>query len=309
MSETHDYTSLLAKIEGVTTAINTPLTSSGELDSKGLECLIDRLLAAGISCIFALGWNGEGPVLTDSVRAEVIRRTCDIVRHRVPVMVGVSEQSLPRAAALVEVARSANAELVLATPPFSYAIPQELVVEYFESLAGLAKIPLVIYDNGETSVRLHTDTLARLSRVPGIVGVKSYAPWQDMQRQFLTIHKPDQFVVISGDEYLYGPALFGGMRHFTMGGPGNVCPAWCTSMFDAAVAGKWDEVSSKHKRLIGFCDGLYAGVETPYAAIKYALQVMGVCRAYISSPHRMPASPQQENIEAVLKTFADVVAV
>jgi len=309
MSETNHYSSLLGKIEGVITAINTPLTSGFELDVKGLECLIERLLATGISCIFPLGWNGEGPALTDAVRVEMIRRTCDIVRHRVPVMVGVSEQSLQRAAALVEVSRSANAELVLATPPFSYAIPQELVLEYFESLAGLAKIPLVIYDNGETSVRLHADTLARLSSVPGIVGVKSYAPWQDMQRQFLTIHKPDRFVVISGDEYLYGPALFGGMRHFTMGGPGNVCPAWCARMFEAAVASKWEQVSAMHQRLITFCDTLYAGVETPYAAIKYALQVMGVCHAYISSPHRLPAPPQQEHIRATLKSFADVVAV
>ncbi|HXN22724.1 MAG TPA: dihydrodipicolinate synthase family protein [Candidatus Dormibacteraeota bacterium] len=306
-TSSEDTSVLLSRIAGLTTAINTPLTAAGDLDLAGLERLIDRVIEAGSSCIFPLGWNGEGPLLRDQLRMNVIRQTCHIVRGRVPVMVGVSEQSLPRALEMIAVARSAGASLVLSTPPYSYAIPQELIYEYFRSLAAEAGLPVVIYDNGEVGVRPNFETLTRLSSTPRILGVKSYAPWQEMQRQFQTIHVPGRFAVMSGDEYFYGPALCIGVSHFTMGGPGNVCPRWCTRMHQAALARKWDQVLSMHLRLTAFCDELYKDVETPYAAIKYALEVLGICSAFISSPHRMPEVHHRERIRAALSNFKDVV--
>jgi|HubBroStandDraft_6_1064221.scaffolds.fasta_scaffold280217_2 dihydrodipicolinate synthase/N-acetylneuraminate lyase len=302
-----DTSALLSRIAGLTTAINTPLTAAGELDVPGLERLIDRVIDGGGSCIFPLGWNGEGPLLKDQLRISVIRQTCHIVRGRVPVMVGVSEQSLPRTLEMIEVARSAGASSVLSTPPYGYAIPQELIHEYFRALAGTAGLPVVIYDNSEVSVRPDFETLTRLSSIPGIIGVKSYAPWQEVQRQFQTINVPGRFAIISGDEYFYGPALGIGVSHFTLGGPGNVCPGWCTSMHQAALAHKWDQVFSMHLRLTAFCDALYKEAETPYAAIKYALEVLGICSAFISSPHRIPGEHHQERIRLALSNFQDVV--
>ncbi len=301
-----DMSSLLARLEGVTPAINTPLTATGDLDPAGLERLIERVVEGGAASIFLLGWNGEGPLLTDTVRAKLVRQTCHFIRGRLPVIVGVSEQSLPRALEMVEVARSAGANLILSTPPYSYAIPQESIYEYFRALTA-AGMPLVIYDNAEVSVRPSFETLARLSTMPGILGVKSYAPWQEIQRQFQSIHRPGRFAVMSGDEYLYGPALLIGMSHFVMGGPGNVCPAWCTRMLQAARTHKWDEVSAMHLKLVTFCDALYKDVETPYAAVKYALEVLSICSAFISSPHKVPAAHHQERIRAVLAEFKDVV--
>jgi dihydrodipicolinate synthase/N-acetylneuraminate lyase len=139
------------------------------------------------------------------------------------------------------------------------------------------------------------------------VGVKSYATWQEMQRQFQTINAPGRFEIISGDEYLYGPALSIGMTHFTMGGPANICPGWCTRMYQAALARKWDEVYSMHLRLAAFCDALYGNADTVYAVVKYALEALGFCSGFISSPHRMPGAHQREQICSALSRFKDVV--
>jgi dihydrodipicolinate synthase/N-acetylneuraminate lyase len=302
-----EISALLSRMAGVTTAVSTPLTDSGDLDIAGFERLIERVIERGCSCIFPLGWNGEGPLLREQVRLNVIRQTCQIVHGRVPVMVGVSEQSLPRALEMVEVARSAGASIVLSTPPYGYLIPQELIYEYFCALVGVAGLPLVIYDNSEVGVRPNFETLTRLSSIPGIMGVKSYAPWQELQRQFQTIHVPGRFAIMSGDEYLFGPALGIGMTHFTMGGPGNICPGWCTRMYQAALAHKWDEVSRMHLRLASFCDALYKDAETPYASVKFALELLGICSAFISSPHRTPEPHQRERIRAALSKFEDVV--
>lgn len=108
---------LLDRMKGVTVALATPLNGSGELDVQGLEKLIERVMAADVSCLFPLGWMGEEPLLTDRVRGAMMRETCRLARGRLPVMIGVSDQSLTRALDLAEMARQAGADLILSTPP------------------------------------------------------------------------------------------------------------------------------------------------------------------------------------------------
>jgi 4-hydroxy-tetrahydrodipicolinate synthase len=223
-------------------------------------------------------------------------------------MIGVSEQSLPRALELAGMAEQAGGDLILSTPPYSYSIPQSLIYEYFKELAARSGMPLVVYQNDEVGVRVEVETLVRLSTTPGIIGVKGYMPFNQLQRCFRKADQPGRFAVMSGDEYLYAAALLLGIRHFTMGGPGNVCPMWCTSIYRSALDNDWTAVSKKQRRLTDFCDALYTGMDTAYAAIKYALKCLGVCSAHISSPHRAISPEQQKQVERVLTEYAEVVA-
>jgi len=152
-----------------------------------------------------------------------MRETCRIADGRVPVMAGVSEQSLPRVMEQLVMAKAAGAGLVLTKAPYSYETSPELICEFFIELLSECDLLLVVYHNFETSARLDLDSLSRLSRVPGIIGVKSYAPFLDLQKSFHQLHNAESFAVICGDEYLYSAALLEGIRFYTMGGPGNLC--------------------------------------------------------------------------------------
>ena len=299
--------SLLDQMKGLTVALATPLNERDELDAAGLERLLERVIAGGASCLFPLGWMGEQPLLSSSARNAMLVETCRIAKDRLPVMVGVSEQALPRALEQAEMARQAGADLILSTPPYSYHIPQNLIYDYFKGLAAASGMPVVVYQNDEVGVTIEEDTLAQISRAPGVVGVKVYMPFLSLQKSFLQADLPGRFAVMSGDEYLYGAALFLGIRHFTMGGPGNLCPGWCVKMYNSAVDGDWDAVGEQQKRLIAFCDALYAGPGTAYATVKYALERLGVCSARISSPHAAIGPEQQKQVNALLEEFADVV--
>jgi dihydrodipicolinate synthase/N-acetylneuraminate lyase len=211
--------------------------------------------------------------------------TVRLAPGRVPVMVGVSKQSLPRTLDLATMAKEAKADLILAPPPHSYAITQAEVYEYFKALAAESRLPLVVYQNDEVGVKVEPETLARLSTVPGVMGAKVYMPYNSLQKTFTQSDRPGQFVVINGDEYFFAPALLLGIRHFTMGGPGNLCPGWCTSIIQAAAAGGWSAVIARHDRMEAFCDALYGISSTAYTAVKGALEQMSICSARISSPH------------------------
>jgi 4-hydroxy-tetrahydrodipicolinate synthase len=283
------------------------LDQNGDLDVAGLERLVARALKGGVSCLFPLGWAGEGPLLPNRVRERVMRETCRIAAGRVPVMAGISEQSLPRALELAAMAKAAGAALVLSTPPFSYIVPQRLVYGYFKELAARAGLPLVIYQNDEVGVKVENDTLVQLSEAPGIVGVKAFVNFLQLQRSFRTAHKPGRFAVMSGDEYLYSSALLMGVRHFTMGGPGNLSPAWCVRMYKAALAGDWRTVATMQARMAEFCDALYIGADSAYAAVKHSLQCLGLCSARITPPHRPLPRAQQRQVERALATYPDLV--
>ena len=302
----NDVSTLLKRMEGLMVALVTPLTNDGTLDVAGLERLIERVLDGGATCLFALGWAGEGPLLGDDTRLAVIHETCRIARGRVPVMIGVSEQSLNRAMVLVEAARRAGANLVLSTPPYSYAVPEHLLAEYFANLAKSGGLPVVVYQNDELGKRLSFETLLRLSQTPGIIATKAFVPYNELQRYYYKLHEPGRFAVISGDEYQYAAALLLGIRHFTMGGPGNLCPTYCASMYAAACEARWDVVRAMHRRLVEFCHALYALGGTAYSATKGALFCLDICAANICSPHAPLTDEDQKAVRGVLADCADV---
>lgn len=281
-----DKKALIASLRGLTTALVTPLTPDGGLDTAALERVIERQIDSGTACLFPLGWCGEGPLLPDEVRAQMIRRTCAIAAGRLPVMVGVSEQSLERTLPMVRVAEEAGADFILATPPFSYEIPADLVRGFFEVLARSTSLPLVVYENGEIAVAAGLDNLARLRELPNVVGVKATVRADALRAYHARLDDPETFVVISGDEYLYDYALCLGIRHFTMGGPGNFSPRWCVETQELAEAGRWAEVRRRQVAFVAFLEQIYGTSATAYGVTKYMMSRLALCGDHISSPHR-----------------------
>jgi 4-hydroxy-tetrahydrodipicolinate synthase len=298
---------LFEQLKGVTVAMVAPLNECGNLDTDSLEILIERFIENGACCIFALGWSGEGPILPDNVREELLRQSCRIVNGRVPVLAGVSEQSLPRALKLAKVARDAGASMILATPPYSYPIPQEFVYEYFKSLAADSGVPLIIYQNDEISVKVTSETIERLSETPGVVGSKAYMPFVELIREFRKAHKKGRFFVMSGDEYVFAQSLLMGVEHFTMGGPGNLCLRWCCDIYNSAMGKDWDRVREKQIRMDQVCDRLWSSAESPYMVIKYVLSRMNVCSDRITSPFSVLSAKQRKTVDAALEEYADVL--
>src|SRR6185369_7309052 len=74
----HDIAALLHRMEGISVALASPLDARGDLDVSGLEKLIEHVIKGGVSCLFPLGWCGEGTLLPDATRATMMRETCRI---------------------------------------------------------------------------------------------------------------------------------------------------------------------------------------------------------------------------------------
>ena len=298
---------LLKKMEGVTVALVTPLDAEGRLDVPSLERLLERVVSYGACCVFPLGWCGEQPMLPDEVRVDMLRNTTRVINGRLPVMAGVSEQSLPRVLELAGGARDAGADLILATPPYSYPVSQEFVLEYLADVARLSSMFLVVYQNDDVSVRVEVETIHQLSERPGIIGVKAFMPYEELQAAYHRSDRPGRFAVMSGNEYHYGPALFMGIRHFTMGSPGNLCMKWCVGTYRSAVQGDWDGVRRRHRRLTEFCHAL-SQVPAPFMAVKkYAMSRLGICSVHVTAPVRMLSAEEQKRVDAAMEQYRELL--
>ena len=266
---------LLRKLSGMTVALATPLRESGEVDVDALCRLADRTIDHGAAAVFPLGWMGEQPALVNSARREVMDAIVKHVHGKVPVIVGVSEQSLPRTLEQVKYAQEVGADIVLATAPYSYSLTKNVVLDYFRQLAAGSELPLIVYNNSEAHVPLDPVDLQTISEVQGIVGVKDYSNFLQLQRLLENVHRDEDFIVWAAEEYFVGPALLMGAKHSMLGGPGNLIADWVSRMHAAANAGQWDDVSELHRRMVAFCDTLYPLADSAYSTVKAALAILG----------------------------------
>ena len=81
-------------LSGIIPPLVTPLLDNNTLDVAGLEKLIEHLLSGGVHGLFILGTTGEATSLNYNLRKELIKRTSELVNHRVPVVVGITDTSL-----------------------------------------------------------------------------------------------------------------------------------------------------------------------------------------------------------------------
>ena len=63
----------------------------------------------------------------------------------------------------------------------------------------------------------------------------------------------------------------------------------------------------KRKRLTEFCDAIYSRGETAYVVVKYVLERLGICSAYLTSPHRTITRDWGAKIDSAIKKFEDVL--
>jgi len=142
------------------------------LDESAYVGLVERLVAAGVDSITALGSTGSYMYLDRAERRRVAELT---VRQAgsVPVMVGVGALRTSEVLALTEDAQDAGASAVLVAPVTYQKLTDDEVFGLFEDVASNLSVPLVVYDNpGTTHVTFTDDLYARIAMLPQVASIK-----------------------------------------------------------------------------------------------------------------------------------------
>lgn len=278
---------------GAIVAIVTPFRN-GKVDEEALRNLIEEQIAAGTDGIVPCGTTGESTTLSHLEHDRVIEITVDAAKKRVPVIAGTGSNSTAEALRLTRHAWEAGADGALMVSPYYNRPTQEGLYQHFRTIAEEIPIPIIIYNiPGRTGSNVLPETLARLSKLKNIVGVKEASASLKQMSDVIQLCGPD-FVVLSGDD-IFTLALM------AIGGKGvisvisNVAPADMAGMVDAFIAGDLAKARALHYRMSPLIDALF--IETNPIPVKTALGMMGK----IDPELRLPLCRMAEKNEAQLK--------
>jgi len=278
---------------GAIVAIVTPF-KNGQIDEEALRSLIEEQITAGTDGIAPCGTTGESTTLSHEEHDRVIEITIDAVQKRVPVIAGTGSNSTAEAIRLTKHAWKAGADAALMVSPYYNRPTQEGIYQHYRAVAEEVPIPIIIYNiQSRTGSNIASETLARLSEIKNIVGVKEASGSIKQMSDVIRLCGPD-FDVLSGDDIFTLPLL-------ALGGKGvisvisNVVPADMAALVDAFFAGDLAKARALHYRMSPLIDALF--IETNPIPVKAALAMMG----RIQYDLRLPLCRLSDKNEAALK--------
>ena len=285
--------------QGSLVALVTPFRD-GQVDEPKLRELVEFHVANGTDAIIPCGTTGESPTLSHGEHKRVVEVVIEAARGRVPVVAGTGSNSTTEAIDLTAHAKKAGAAGALVVNPYYNKPTQEGLYRHFSAIAEGVDIPILVYNiQSRTAVNVETDTLARLAKIPNIVGVKEASGSLDQMTQVILACGPD-FSVLSGDDNLTLPLMAVGGRG-VVSVVANIVPRDTAEMTHAALEGDWKRARDLFHRLFPLCRAMF--IETNPIPVKEAMAMLGMIAPEFRLPLCRMADANRERLKTILQQF------
>ena len=294
------------ELKGIIPPILTPMNSDESVNLDVLREQIERMIEGGVHGLFPFGTNGEGYILSEKEKIEVLEVTIDQVNGRVPVYAGTGCISTADTIRMSKKAQELGADVLsIITPSFALASQKELYNHYAE-VAKHVDIPIVLYNiPARTGNKLLPETVAKLAKdVDVIMGAKdSSGDWDNLQAYInLTRDLDKGFKVLSGNDSLILPCLKAGGAG-GIAGCANVYPHVLASIYDLFKAGKLEEAEVAQESIASFrAIFKYGNTNT---VVKKAVSMLGYPVGDCRRPFNYLCDEGVEELRKVLKENAD----
>ncbi len=271
---------------GSIVALITPF-KDGVFDESAFRTLVDWQIAEGTDGLVPCGTTGESPTLNHGEHKRVVEVCIDAAGGRVPVIAGTGSNSTAEAIELTRHAKQAGAQGALVVTPYYNKPTQDGLFRHYQAIVEAVDLPLIIYNIPPRSViDMSVDTMARLSKLPNIIGVKDATA--DLTRPVRTrLAIGNGFCQLSGEDGTAVAFLAAG-GHGCISVTGNVAPALCAQLQRAWRDGDVATAMALQDRLMPLHSALFC--ESNPAPVKYAASLLGKC----APDTRLPLAPLTE---------------
>ena len=268
-------------LTGSMVALITPMYENGDVDFDALEKLVNFHIESGTKALVSVGTTGESATLNHDEHIEVMKKTIEYSKGRIPVVAGTGANSTSEAIELTQAAKDINADACLLVTPYYNKPTQEGLYQHYKKIAESVEIDQILYNvPGRTGVNMSVDTVVRLAEISNIIGVKDATGNLNVANSLIQ-KCPDGFILLSGDD---GTAI----DFILMGGHGgisvtaNIVPKSLSNAYDYAIRGNSKkakeidlEISNLHSHLF---------IESNPIPVKWAIHRMGFCETGIRLP-------------------------
>jgi 4-hydroxy-tetrahydrodipicolinate synthase len=287
------------QLRGCGTALVTPFHQDGSIDDAALRNLVAWQIESGIDFLVPCGTTGETPTLTHDEWLHVIDTTIEVAAGRVPIVAGATSNSTRDAAEKAkEIAARPGVDFILTASPYYNKPTQEGQYQHFKAIAeALGEKPIILYNvPGRTGANLEPPTLARLSEIPNIIGVKEACGNMTQIAEAINA-VPETFLVLSGDDAFTLPVIaLGGVGVISV--VSNEIPHEMSEMTRAALNNDWTAARALYRKYLPLMQGNF--IESSPLPVKAVLAMMG----RIEENYRLPLLPMRRDTRSKIQKIA-----
>jgi 4-hydroxy-tetrahydrodipicolinate synthase len=259
--------------KGVLPALVTPFRD-GVVDEDAFVRLVERQIAGGVHGLVPVGTTGESATLSHDEHRRVVELCIKTAAGRVPVVAGAGSNSTAEAIELVRHAKTVGADAALVVTPYYNRPSQEGLYAHYAAINEAVQLPVLVYNvPSRTAGDISNDTLARLSKLPNIVGIKD-ATGDLARASQQRLMCGEGWTMLSGnDDSALGYLAHGG--HGCISVTANVAPEQVAAFYNDALSGQWQGALQGQDRLIRLHKALFADASP--SPTKFALAHLGLC--------------------------------
>jgi 4-hydroxy-tetrahydrodipicolinate synthase len=289
--------SLREKLRGTGVAIITPFKKDQSVDFDALGKLINHLIENGVQYIVSLGTTGEPPVLSKEEKLEVLSFTYAVVAGKVPIVVGISGNNTEALVDEINTYPLENATAILVASPYYNRPSQEGIFQHYKAVGEASPKPVIVYNvPGRTGSNITAANTIRLAKeIENIAGIKE-ASGNMIQCMHILRDRPEDFLVVSGDDHITLPLIACGMDGVISVAANCFAKDFCT-MVNAALNNNYQKAALLQYKLLEGFDLLFA--ENNPAGVKAFLKEMGM----IENILRLPLVPLSDSIMQQVKKY------
>jgi 4-hydroxy-tetrahydrodipicolinate synthase len=282
----------MKRFKGTGVAIITPFKNDSSIDFSALGRVINHVIKGGVNYIVAMGTTGEASTLTKDEKHALVSYVTESIDNRVPLVVGIGGNNTQEIINTIRELDLEGVDGILSVTPYYNKPSQRGIFQHFKAIATCSSLPVIIYNvPGRTSCNVTSDTCLELAHeCDNIIAVKEASG--DMAQIMRIIKgKPENFLVISGDDMLTIPII-------AAGGSGvisvlaNAFPSECSELVSNALKNNFKAAREIHFRFLESIELLFADGNP--SGIKAFMNVLNLCQNNL----RLPLVPVNKNVLA-----------
>jgi 4-hydroxy-tetrahydrodipicolinate synthase len=280
---------------GAGVALITPFKSDLSIDFNGLDKIVDYQLENDIDFLVVLGTTAETSTLSNEEKQQIVDYVCNKLAGKIPVVVGIGGNNTQSVAENCKKMDLSKADGILSVVPYYSKPTQEGIFQHFMAISDASPLPVILYNvPGRTGVSMSAETTVRLARASEKFAGTKEASGNLSEISKIIRDKPENFIVLSGDDSLALPII-------SIGGEGvisvaaNVVPKALAELIHSALKNDFRSAASLHLKLQTIFDALF--LDGNPGGPKAALNSMGIIQNKLRLP-LVPVSPKTYNILA-----------
>lgn len=282
---------------GTGVALITPFKKDFSVDVDALKKIVDFQVQGGIDYLVVLGTTAESATLTKQEKQLVIDTVIEANAGRLPLVLGVGGNNTAEVVAELKERDLSAFTAILSVSPYYNKPTQEGIYQHFKMVAEASPLPIILYNvPGRTASNMLPATVIRLATdFKNIIGIKE-AAGDIVQAMKLIQHKPEGFLVISGDDMITLPmVLAGGAGVISVIAEGF--PRQFSDMVRLGLERKVDEAYKLHYQIADAIDMIFE--QGNPGGIKVVFRELGLCEDTL----RLPLVNVNEDLDNRLTSF------